>query len=224
MRYLSLFLFLCSCSLVDQRLNPDVVYRRDIEVNINGVDFEGTGVPARAEKYDMVIKSPGTISMFTVTTCHRVVQFEPQTSLFKRGDTVKWSYVPTKGIEDLKGCMMEIGVFDAKHGKHGWAAIDFMNGFETVPATLQCDGQTRAVGPVSICQAQSGLVQKIIFDRRMKVAPDRDECKVFRTVDEKMYTFQMPENTECTYYFGSKEGEFHRLTLIGFSSLLVRDL
>ncbi len=215
-------LFSCS-SLVTQELNPDVIYRRDIEVTINGQRFIGTGVPAKADKYEMIIKARGVINMLTISTCHREQQFEfKDPTWFQKGNVAKWVYVPVRGIEDSKGCMMEIGAFEKKKGRHGWAAIDFLNGFESVPATLQCDGVTRAVGPVSICQAKFGLVQKIIFDRKMKVAPDRDDCKVLRTIDEKTYTFQMPDK-ECTYYFGDINGKFHRLTLIGYQSILVRD-
>lgn len=214
--------FFSCASMVNQDLDPDTIYRRDIVVTINGEKFVGTGVPKKADKYEMEIKAKGVINMMTISTCHREVQMEyPDPSWFQKGNVQKWTYVPVKGIEDVKGCMMEIGSFEKGKGRHGWAAIDFLNGFESVPATLQCDGVTRSVGPVSICQAKEGLVQKIIFDRRMKVAPDRDECKVLRTIDEKTYTFQMPSE-ECTYYFGDIEGKFHRLTLIGYKSILVR--
>jgi len=224
---LGLCLGLSSCSLVNQSLDPDTIYRRDIVVTINGEKFVGTGVPKRSDKYEMEIKAKGVINMMTISTCHREVQMEfKDPGWFQKGNIQKWTYTPVKGIEDVKGCMMEIGAFEKGKGRHGWAAIDFLNGFETVPATLQCDGGTKQVGPVSICQAKFGLVQKIIFDRRMKVAPDRDECKVLRTdpgeTFEKVYTFQMPQE-ECTYYFGDKDGKFHRLTLIGYQSILVRD-
>lgn len=215
-------LFSCA-SLVDQRINPDIIYRRDIEVTINGKTFYGTGVANRADKYEMTIKARGVINMLTISTCHREHQFEfKDPSFFQKGNVVTWTYIPVKGIEDVKGCMMEIGAFEKNKGRHGWAAIDFNNGFESVPATLMCDGQIRNVGAVSICQAKYGLVQKIVFDRRMKVAPDRDECKILRTLDEKTYTFQMPD-AECTYYFGDENGKFHRLTLIGYQSILVRE-
>lgn len=215
-------LLLSSCSLVSQSLDPDTIYRRDIEVWINDQYFKGIGVPKKADKYEMIIRAAGVINMMTITTCHREEQFEfKDPGWFKKGNVQRWTYVPVKGIEDVRGCMMEIGVFEKKEGRHGWAAIDFLDGFEKVPATLQCDGRTQKVGPVSICQAKAGLVQKISFDRRMLVAPDRDECKVFRTNDQKEYEFQMPSG-ECTYYFGSKEREFHRLTLIGYSGVLIR--
>jgi len=223
-----LALCLSSCSMVNQSIDLNIIYRRDIEVTINGERFAGTGVPKKADKYDMVIRAKGVINMLTITTCHREVQIEyGNPGWFAKGNEVKWTYVPVRGVEDRKGCMMEIGAFEKKKGRHGWAAIDFTNGFESVPATTQCDGFTKVVGSVSICQAKRGLVQRIWFDRRMKVAPDRGECKVFRTdagedTYEKLYYFQMPD-TECTYYFGDKDGKFHRMTLIGYDSILVRE-
>ena len=49
--------FFSCASMVHQDLDPDTIYRRDIVVTINGEKFIGTGVPKKADKYDMEIKA-----------------------------------------------------------------------------------------------------------------------------------------------------------------------
>jgi hypothetical protein len=212
----------CASSLVKQELDPDVIYKRDIGLTINGVAYKGIAVPAPAASYILDISGKGTINMLTITTCHREHQFEFDPGYFKKGHTLRWTYTPVKGIEDKRGCMLEIGAYEKTKGRHAWGMIDFQTPTETVPAKMNCDGTARAVGPVSICQSKAGLLQKIEFDRRMKVAPDQEQCKVMKTVDEKTYEFITPKG-ECTYYFGDIDGKFHRLTTFGYENILIRE-
>jgi hypothetical protein len=217
-------LVLSSCaSLVSQRLSPDVFYKRDMRMKINGKDYVGVAVPPRADSYEIEIETVGDINMLTVTSCHREQVFEePTKGWFKAGNKFKYSYRPVKGVEDGRGCLLDIGSYERNKGRHQWASVDFVTMTETVPATLTCDGEVRQAGPVSICQAKAGLVQRIRFDRPMRVSPD-EGCKVMATADEFVYEYEMPRS-ECTFYFGDKDGNFHRLTTLGYESIFVRDV
>jgi len=226
MRILLLALFISGCaSLVNQELNPDVFYKRDIQLEINGVKFLGVAVPKRADKYEIKIKARGKIDMLTVTSCHREFVIEDPTVMPGTSRSFSFTYVPIKGIEDGRGCLLDIGAFEKKRGRHSWATIDFETETENLPAILKCNGEKWDTNPssVSICQGKTGLIQKIRFDHRVKVSPDTEMCNVMKTEDEMTYTYVMPRG-ECTYYFGDKYGNFHRHTTIGYESILIREV
>lgn len=221
-----LALSFAGCSNVNQSLNPDTYYRRDIKVTVNGVKFKGVGVPLPASKYEMEIESKGVINMLTITTCHREVQIEQDDpGWFEKGNKVKYTYIPVSGLEDGKSCLMEIGVFEQKKGRHGWALLDFRVGPESVQAELTCDGKKEKTAPVSICQSREGLLQRIKFDRKMKVLPDleKPQCTVMETSDSGFTYDFLAAPGECVYYFGDQNKNFHKLTVAGFQSILIRE-
>ena len=216
---------LCSgcASLIDQKLSPAVFYKRDMKMRINGVAYRGVAVPPRAEVYDLELETVGEINMLTITSCHREDIFEePSKGWFKAGNKFKYTYRPLKGIEDGRGCLLDVGSYEKGKGRHAWGTVDFITDTETLLATTTCDGAVLRTGPVSICQAKAGLTQRIKFDQRMKVSPDKG-CEVLRTTDELLYEYEMPKE-ECVFYFGSKDGAYHRHTTLGFESVFVRDV
>jgi hypothetical protein len=217
-------IILAGCaSLPNQKLNPAVFYKRDVQLNINGENFVGVGVPAKdATGYKIKLKAAGKIDLLTITSCHRELTFEkPSQGWFKDGRSFEYFYKPIPGVEDGRGCLLDIGAYEQGKGRHSWATIDFEDGFEQLPAILSCSGERKAVGPVSICQAKSGLFQTIEFKEKVKVAPS-DECNVLKTKDELTYEFEMPTG-ECTFYFGTKSKKYHRLTTHGYEEILIRE-
>lgn len=215
----------CSCSLVSQKLDPQTFYRRDIQLDVNDQKFDGAGVPNFSDEYKIKIKSIGKIDMLTIQSCHRHESFENVGGgIFGASKTFTYIYRPIKGIEDGRGCLLDIGVYERSKGRHGWATLDFQTkmGAENLPAHLLCDGKEWSTDPnsVSICQAKNGTIQKIVFDHRVKVSPDA-RCDVMKTTDEMTYTYLMPVG-ECTFYFGDKYGNFHRHTTLGFENVLIR--
>lgn len=224
MRLLVLFLFtsMTGCALVNQKLNPDIFYQRDIQLEINGEKFEGTAVPKRADKYEIKIKAKGKIDMLTVTSCHREDKFEePSAGWFSSGKQFVYNYKPIPGLEDGRGCLLDIGAYEKIKGRHAWATIQFQTASEKLPAEILCDGSSIKSSGVSICQAKAGLLQKIVFPRRVKVSPDSKECDVMKTTDELTYTYEMPLG-ECNYYFVSKDSQIHGHTTLGYQSILIR--
>jgi len=51
-----LLLLLLGCSGVSQELDPGKIYRRDIEINVNGHQGDGVLVVPRSAKYEIKIK------------------------------------------------------------------------------------------------------------------------------------------------------------------------
>jgi len=212
----------CSSQLVTQRLDADTFYPRDVKLTINGVVYNGVAAPPAAEKYEIKVEAKGSIDTVTFTSCHRDVPVELEPP--KRGEAdnvVYWTYRPVKGIEDREGCSVDVAVYEKSKGRHGWGFIAFQAATVTIPAELQCDGLTRKAQPTSVCHAKSGLIQRIAFGRRMKMADGTAACPAFQTKDEKTYEYAMPKG-ECDYYFCSKERECHRLTTLGYDGILIR--
>ena len=221
---LAMVYILTGCQIPQQRLDPNIIYRRDIQFEINGQEFDGVAVPKRAKEYDIKLKAKGQIDVLTIRSCHREDVFNKPKGGFFGGQSKKfeYKYIPVEGIETGNGCLLDIGAFEEKKGRHGWGVVDFEAGVENLPATLKCDGKEYNTNPksVSICQAREGSLQEIIFDHKVKVSPDKG-CEVMETKDEMTYIYQIAKG-ECTYYFGDKYGNFHRLTTIGYSGILIR--
>jgi hypothetical protein len=57
----------------------------------------------------------------------------------------------------------------------------------------------------------------------MKVSPDKGCEANMRTENGLLWEYEAPVQ-ECLYYFGSKDGKFHRMTSIGYSEIFVRDV
>lgn len=221
---LIIFLFCAAfgCAMAEQKLSTSVNYQKDISLEINGEKFTGVAVPKKASQYEIKIKARGKIDMLTITTCHREEKFEePSSGWFSSGKSFTYIYKPNKDIEDTRGCMLDIGAYEKLGGRHSWGVIDFETLTETLASSLKCNGvETRTRGS-SICQAKAGLVQKIEFTEVVKTSPDSEICSVMTSEDGKSFTYIMPLG-ECTFFFGTKDGKFHRHTTYGYESILIR--
>lgn len=220
----AIMLLSTGCSLVEQKLDPNIVYRRDIKLNINGQDFDGIAVPKKSDSYKIKLKAYGKIDVLTIRSCHREEVFnKPSGGFFSSSKKFEYKYIPVNGIEDKGGCKLDIGAFEEKKGRHGFATIDFETGVENLPAIVKCDGKNYNTDPgsVSICQAREGSLQKIEFDHIVKSSPDPG-CDILETQDFMNFSYIVPKDQECTIYFGDKYGNFHRHTVLGYSGILIR--
>jgi hypothetical protein len=206
-------LTITGCASVAQSLSPEVFYRRDIELTVNGSKFHGTAVVPQSKHYEIVARPPGDADMFVFTTCHREETGE------KLGGKVKWGYTPVSGLEDIGGCPAMIGSYD-KDGKHSWAYIDFYTPEAQLPAKLTCNGAATQANGVSLCQAKVGLTQEIIFQEPVRVHPDMG-CEIGEATDGKTFTFPIRSGI-CVYAFMGDSGKVHRLTTLGYSKILIR--
>lgn len=197
-----------------QELKPTVSYRRDIKLNINGESFVGYGVPKKNDSYAISIISPTDTDVLRITSCHRDIFLE-----VGGNRNFTWSYVPTKGIEDTRSCLVDISSY-SKAGKHAFGSIDFENSKDMLPAILKCNGRVSNASTVSICESKSGLTQQLTFPVEVRADPD-PSCRTLTTENERDYLYVTPKK-ECTYFFCAKDGRCHKHTAFGYEDIPLR--
>lgn len=218
MKYIFLLPILAGCAglgTVDQKLDPTVFYRRDMQITINGKAWDGVAVVPLAPKYDFKVKTVGRNDLFTITTCHREERLRDQR------DEVTFTYIPSAGVEDVATCAMRLGGFEKDRGRHSWAFVEFQHADYKVQAVMQCNGQTIDVTGKGVCQSFAGLVQRVKFKYPVKIAPSLG-CAMPTPKDELTFDFQIVKG-ECVYEFW--EPSFSRrflLTTLGYEQILIR--
>lgn len=211
---LSLVLTL-GCASPGQVLNPSLFYKRDMKINMDGTTGDGVLVVPSLKRHNFVAYAKSEMSLYTFTTCHREVALENMPK------EVGGYFVPAVGLEDTGSCPVEIGGYDKKGGRHSWAFIDFQTPESTLPARLKCNGESVETTGVSVCQSRAGLIQRIEFAKEVVTATSA--CGKLTSVDGKVFEFPLVKG-QCVYAFKEKEsGKFHRLTALGYESILLRD-
>lgn len=229
-----LLMFLTSCAEFRRALNPDIDYQRDLLLSVSICNakkkcskkpyrINGFGVVPMAELYKITVKAPGKIDLLTGVTCHRQWKaIKPKTDWLNKGYT--FYFKPMKGIENVKSCALELGVYERLKGRHGWALLEFKGPRERLTASIKCNGRTYNNVGVSACQAKYGLIQAISFEQDVDVEAGPG-CSIQKSSNKRYYEFTMPKG-DCTIYFAAwnDENKFHRLTLFGYSIQPVRAL
>lgn len=225
MRILLLALLLSGCASVPQTLNQNLFYKRDMDIEVNGFKGEGVLVVPLSEVYKFDITSSGKLDLFTFESCHREESKEKagQGGLFGDRKRVKLDYKPNPGIEDQGGCPVRLGGYEQDKGRHSWAFIDFETKEAKLPAVVKCNGSTWNSRGVTVCQSKAGLLQEIDFPVEVIVNPDPG-CPMERPADLKKYSFKISLR-ECVYNFMEKQAPHreHRLTTVGYESILIRE-
>jgi hypothetical protein len=221
-KIIALLFILISCAEIQQNLNPDIYYKRDMLLEVNGVKGSGTLVVPQNSPYTFNIEAKGALDMLDFQTCHRDIIKEKAGNggIFGNDKKAKIDYIPVSGIEDTGDCDIIASGYNIK-GKHSWAYLAIESSKYTLPAFIKCDGSMYNSRGLTICQAKTGLEEKIEFASQVGYIPQKN-CPV-KTEDDKNFTF-FPNKGECVIIFKSKISEkFHRLVIIGFESVLVRE-
>lgn len=214
-KLLIIFIFLLGgCSTI-QQLNTNTVYRKDMEIRVDGIKMRGgVYVLDKRQKYDIKAYFFKKADKFVVTTCHRhMVWSNP-------GDDISFTYEPDPQLEQSEDnlCPLECGAFDSS-GQHSWCYIDFRS-TETLVGRLSCNGEiNRLVYGVSICQSKTHLAQRIVFDVPVSFVSSED-CPEPETTDKKTFIIEVGRN-KCFYLFQAGQ-DFHRLTTFGYDDVILR--
>lgn len=212
------------CTDVTHSAKPDVYYKRDAKLSYGGRDYLGVAILPRAATYRLQFSFSGDLDLFTLRTCHREITQEEfgGGGIFNRKQKqVEITYEPQPGIESGTYCPVEIGGYDAEKGRHSWGFIDFEGPTETLSGLVKCNGIRQVFNGVSVCQSLEGLAQEIVFPVDARFAPS--ECLSPETKDNRTFRIYPPKG-RCIYVFREMggDGRFHRLTTIGYESILVR--
>jgi len=195
-------------------LSNVTVYKRDMQICLNGKCAEGVIVAPRKSKYEFRIKAHGRLELFTFATCHReeTTSKHSRRRWFKDNRTVSGTYIPVSGIEDGH-CPVYIGGYNHKN-RNSWAFADFEDPEYTISAKVNCNGSSGEFNGVSVCQSRAGLIQTIEFPEVVTV----DACGIKGKARKFTYKIQ---SGECgVAFFGANS--MHRLTTIGYDKILLR--
>lgn len=214
-----------SCSSVNQKLDPKVFYKRDMQVRVNGHAGEGVLVVPRSDSYEFDIEAKGKLDLFTFSTCHREQTKEKagKKGWFSDKKRRKFIYNPVPIESEHLACPAQLGGFERKRGRHSWAFIDFEHPSLNLPARVSCNGSVYNSRGLTACQSHMGLIQEIKFAQPVIVA-EKNVCIILKSKDDLTFRFKMPKG-RCTFRFVNKTGpeKWHRLTTIGYEKILIRE-
>lgn len=213
---LPLFIALMSCASAPSPASDGKIFRRDMPIEVDEVKYVGgVYVLDHAPSYKLTAFPFRKAMVFKASTCHREWVWHDA------GKKIEFEYTPQKGLEDKGYCPLELGAFDTK-GQHSWAFIDFKNPGETLPGFLGCNGRKADVYKgVSVCQSRAGLVQAIAFDDYTEVF-NAQHCPQPETKDNFLWEI-VTGYDRCVYLFRSDRNEMHRLTIIGYDNIIIRE-
>lgn len=223
--FLAAFLVSCVTTVrhdVTTGLREGVIYKKDMRICIDGQCAEGVMVGPRKEEYKFKVTSHGTFDLFTFSTCHREETSEDYRKKWwgKYNREASGVFRPVRGVED-EYCPVHIGAYD-RGGQHSWGFVDFVTTDATLPAKLSCGGDMGTLSGVSVCQSKTGLIQLIEFDRPVELFFNSGECKIDVPEDGMKWIFSMPRG-DCVKVFFDADDNLHRLTLLGYDQIIVRD-
>jgi len=212
--------FLMACSSFQQDLDPEIFYKRDIKIEINGQEYEGVTVVPQAPVYNLLLTPKGDLDLVLVTSCHREYSGEALGGgLFSKNE-FPYEYIPVSGLEDVPSCSLRVNVYEKDKGRHSWALIAFEHGDLTLRAVLKCNGAVKTYSGVSVCQSKEGLIQRIEFDEIVR-AWSPPGCV---SVGKRGKVFEFPISLgECQYSFETQDKKRHTMTTIGYQGVLVRE-
>lgn len=243
MRLILLCLLLSSCGAFNSApiMKKKTFYERDIVMDVeyvrNGkwvgpLRINGMGVMYKSSHYKVTVYPPGKADQITLTSCHRFIKTpKPKRSggWFKKG--YYQFVIPVKdSVDGDEGCFFDIGVFEAKKGRHAWGMIAFEDpAFYKMKAMTKCNGRNKQYDGVSVCQAKHGSIQEYKFDRLVSPAEVKG-CEIknidYDVSNSKVWRFIMPRGPcEIEFYDIEKPlTMIHRASLYGFDNVPLRGM
>ncbi len=229
----ALFLLVSCSAMSPPQLKGDIEYEKDLKMKIKhwtGSDWSdsktivGMGVVPKASKYKIRVEPLGKADMIVLLSCHRQWKTpHPE----RRGGWFSKKYYefqisPTEEHEVEKACSFDAGVYEKKKGRHGWGLIVVDSEREKLGALVKCNGRTTKFNGTSVCQAKTGLIQSIHFDRPMRWAGVVG-CEIQEPDDKKNWIFLMPQGECITFFVDDKDASiFHKAVWFGYDKLPIR--
>lgn len=200
-------------------------YKKDMKISANGFKGTGTLVLPKTSIYNFEFESYGELDLFTFATCHREISKEEagERGIFGNKKKTKVTYLPNS--METVACPIDIGGYDADKGRHSWGFVSIETEKHSLPANVQCNGESYNSRGTTICQAKVGLVQSLQFENDVVFVLDKACSDMTVTYKDKIFTFVMPRGT-CVNYFKEKNApsRIHELTTFGYERILIRKI
>lgn len=209
-----------------QKLERDVLYKKDLAITVNGQSYDGVVVIPEARIYEIEIESPSNIDMILWRSCAREdtgTPKKPSFFIFKGPKQVKYTYEPRQGLEDTGTCPLRVDAFEAKNNQHAWAFLIFERPREfKVPFQFDCNGRAVDFKGVGACQHKAGLIARVQFQEPIMFAtPKPNKCPMPKKVGQYLYKWEMGVG-ECLYTFRTANKKYGKFIAIGYQGILIR--
>ena len=213
LKIVSIFVFIViasiaftGCSAVNQKLEPHVLYKRDIQIDNMGLKRTGFIVLKRKPLYTFEFESPGKLDLFIFRSCHREIAIENAKKGFNN-KKVKINYSVIAEIESQELCPIVVEAWEKKKGRHAWGYIAFEHENLKLPIYLTMNGREHHYNGVAADQAPVGLLQKVQFDFKVAIMPENDACDFGRLGTK--FLFEVKKGL-CSYAVQELQGEKRR--------------
>lgn len=220
----------CMTSEMVTKQDSSLFYQKDIKFKVETKnsknewallgEFRGGTVIPQSDIYKISVFPEGNADLLSVTSCHREMRTQdPDKEGFRKGYAFEIKPVPE--LESGRACPIEVGVYEKKKGRNGWATIAIENKKYNLSVDTKCNGALKSQGGVSFCQSRKGLIQEYVFNRQVE-AVYTSGCEVGDGKPAYIYTFLMPRGP-CTVYFvdSKNEAQIHQANLYGYDEILM---
>ncbi len=214
---------------------PIWLYKPDLLIGVDGVNFLGMGVTKLSPNTVVRVWSQVDIDRVEISTCsrHDVCQlkggalacnmdrFTITTDWF--GNPAKYMdyiFIPDQKETDDSCANMTISIYD-KNALAAWGYLDFRTHPENnFPAKMTCNASDIAFAGVSVCSAKAGTIQEINFSKPVDKYRAEPSCNIKKMSDTE-FEFQ-PAIGWCRASF-AQDKKFHDLIMNGYDEVLIRD-
>lgn len=212
LRLLSI-LSLFSCINEISNIPDGTHFRKELEMEVNGITGVGTMVVPASIKYTIKIKMDERSERIKLSTCHR--DYDIKKSGWTGRKNHVFEFFPATDIENEGYCPIFIAAFDLQ-GQHAWGMVEIKN--RGLIAHLYCNGSSFKKTGVSLCQSREGLLQRISFLENVDFASDDKSCEIM-TQNKKVFDIPLRSGI-CVYVFRNrKQKKIHRLTTFGYNKV-----
>lgn len=191
-----------------------------MQITVDDRTFDGMAVTLLGEK-DISLVSKAQLNYLAIDSCARefVIQNVDSSWFGGAGKSYTYHFVPSK-YESNFPCPLYIQAVGSD-GVAAWGYLFFRTD-ETLPAQFDCNGIHWSYKGASVCQTKTGIRQEIFFDHEVRHA-ESDLCDV--ALDTKIpNAFIVATKANGFCYASFTDGkDWHRMILLGYDQIIVRD-
>lgn len=215
---------LVGCQTIQQPLKtPLYQYRADIQISTEDHSdaWDGIGVTNKLEQ-EIGIESKAPLNYLRISSCARdnVIQNVDKNWFGGVGHEYHYPFKANR-YESTGACPLYIEAV-GKNGVAAWGYLFFRTN-EKLPATMDCNGSHWSFKDgASVCQTKSGTRQEIFFSKPVKYEAS-SLCEI--SPDPTAPNAYIVATSEVGFCYATfTDGvDFHRMVLLGYDQVLVRD-